>query len=136
MSLLSLAASRSVLLAASGYFLVCGVSAILFPQSWLWAAGLSTTVTTELHLAFGVIGAYLCAFAFGAYVASGHPANHTGLISTLVAGNVLDFVVTLRAITQEQLPIVQGSIFVVVTIVWSTLLVLALLSARKTGDAQ
>lgn len=131
MSLLSLTASRSVLLAASAYFLVCGVSAITFPQSWLWVAGLSTTVTTELHLTFGVIGAYLCAFAFGAYVASGHPANHTGLISTLVAGNVLDFAVTLHAITRGDLPVLQGSAFLVVAVVWSTLLVMVFMSAHK-----
>jgi hypothetical protein len=134
MSLLSVSASRSVLLASSVYFFICGISAVFFPVSWLWAAGLPGPMTTELHLAFGVIGAYLCAFGVGAYIASGHPGNHLGLILTLIAGNAFDFLVTLRAVTAGQLPVLNGTLFLVVAVVWATLLVLAWASERQASN--
>lgn len=125
MSLVNLSGARAVLRFCSAYFLVCGVSAIWFPASWLWSSGLPTGLSNELTLAFGVIGAYMLAMAAGAYVASTNPAQHSGLILTLAIANALDFLVTLRAVLLGGLPALNGTAFLVVAVVWATLLCLA-----------
>lgn len=132
MALLQTSSARSILIACSVYFAACGLSATFFPSSWLWVSGLPTTLTNELQLTFGVIGAYLLALAFGAYLASRKPDLHKGVILTLIVGNILDFAVTLRAVVSGLLPILNGTVFLVVTVVWATLLVLA--RAAKTTE--
>lgn len=117
--------ARTILLATALYFAVCGVSAVVAPSLWLWASGLPTSVSTELGLTFGVIGAYLCALAVGAVIASVDPRRHGGLIITLIVANIFDFGVTLRAVIAGTLPALNGALFVAVTIVWSTLLSIA-----------
>lgn len=125
MALLLPSSARTVLLACSIYFAVCGLTAAFFPASWLWVSGLPTVLSNELYLTFGVIGAYLLALAVGAYLASKDPCRHQGVIATLFFGNVLDFAVTLRAVVNGLLPVANGTLFLVVTVVWSTLLALA-----------
>ena len=129
--------ARTILLATALYFAVCGISASAAPSMWLWASGLATSVSTELQLAFGVIGAYLCALAVGAAIASIDPHKHGGLIITLIVGNIFDFGVTLRAVISGALPAINGALFVAVTIVWSTLLTIAWwMGHRSSEDAQ
>jgi hypothetical protein len=123
--------ARTILLSTALYFAICGLSAILAPSLWLWASGLPTPISNELGLAFGVVGAYLSAFSVGALIASLEPRSHSGLILTLIAGNVFDFIVTLRAVVAGSLPTVNGAIFVAVTIIWSTLLTIAWFESRR-----
>jgi hypothetical protein len=125
--------ARVILLATALYFTVCGLSAILAPWLWLWASGLPTAISNELGLVFGVIGAYLLAFAVGATIASMHPRLHGGLILTLIAANVFDFVVTLRAVVAGLLPTLNGAIFIAATIVWATLLTIAWVDSRHSS---
>lgn len=123
--------ARIILLATAVYFFVCGLSAILAPWLWLWASGLPTSISNELGLAFGVVGAYLLALAVGASIASIHPRLHGGVILTLIVANAFDFIVTLRAVVAGLLPTVNGAIFIAATIVWATLLTIAWVDSRR-----
>lgn len=126
--------TRNVLWAAAAYFGACGASAIFYPASWLFVSGLPTAVSTELGLAFGVVGAYLLALAFGAGISALAPRKHAGLILTLVVGNVLDFCVTLKAVVAQQLPILNGGLFIAVTIAWAVLLGVAYVHVKRAHD--
>lgn len=100
------------------YFLACGASAIFYPSLWLLSAGLPTAMTPELELVFGVAGVYLLALAYGAWRAAKSPCTEQGVISVLLAANIIDCIVTLRAVISGSLPTLNGVLFVVVTIVW------------------
>ena len=117
--------SHAVLIAFAAYLFICGISAILFPASWLWSAGLSTMLTQELRLVFSVLGSYLVALAVGSWIASRHPSEHQGIILVLLASQVLDFLSTLKAVFDSALPRVPGTAFLVVTVIWSTVLCIA-----------
>lgn len=125
MSLVTRAGARSILSVFSAYLALCGLSAIVLPSSWLWVSGLSTTVSNELGLTFGVIGAYMLALSAGAFLASFDPIRHSGITLTLVIAQVCDFLVTLRAVFQGSLPALNGTGFLIVTVLWMTLLFLA-----------
>jgi hypothetical protein len=125
MSLVNASGAQTILRASVVYFGICGASAIWFPTSWLWVSGLPTSVPNELSVAFGVIGAYMLALAAGAYMASRDPVRHSGITATLIIANACDFLVTLRAVLQGGLPAVNGSLFLVVAVTWTTLLFLA-----------
>lgn len=127
--------TRNVLWATAAYFTACGASAVFYPASWLFFSGLPTAVSTELGLAFGVVGAYLLALAFGAALSALAPQKHAGLILTLVVGNVLDFCVTLKAVVAQQLPILNGGLFIAVTIAWAVLLSVAYVHVKRTHGA-
>lgn len=131
MSLTDRQSARSVLWASAIYFFACALSAIFLPSSWLWASGLPTAVSNELALAFAVFGAYLMALGVGAIIASIAPEKNSGLILTLLLCNAFDFVSTLSAVIRGALPPINGAILVAVTLIWSTLLFLAWLSARR-----
>jgi hypothetical protein len=123
--------SRSILTLFSVYLLFCGLSAIFFPTSWIWASGLTAVTTPELSLVFGVLGVYLTALAIGSWVASRAPADNHGVIITLLASQVLDFLFTIKGVFSGALPRLQGTGFLVVTVVFSTLLCVTLRQSKK-----
>jgi hypothetical protein len=125
--------TRQILWSSAVYFAACGISAIAYPASWLFVSGLPTTVSTELSLAFGVVGAYLLAFAFGSGISALAPGKHPGLILTLVVGNIFDFCVTLKAVVAQELPILNGGLFIAVTVAWAVLLGLVYVSVKRTA---
>lgn len=131
MPIISAHGSRTVLLAASVYFAVCGLSALCIPISWLWASGLPTEISPVTRVTFGVIGAYLCALAVGAMIARSNPRTNRGLTLTLAIANLFDFVVTLQAIISGQLPALNGGLFVAIAMVWATLLTLVWQASRR-----
>lgn len=114
--------TSSVLMAFTFYLGVCGVSALFFPVSWLWVAGLSTTVSPESALVFGVLGAYLLSLAVGAWLAARNVRAHRGIVWVLLISQILDFLTTVSAVFDGALPRLQGTGFLVVTVVWGTLL--------------
>lgn len=124
---------HTILWSAAAYFAACGLSAILYPTSWLFVSGLPTTLSNELQLAFGVVGAYLLAMAFGGVIAALAPGRHAGVIATLVVANVLDFVVTLKAVVAHQLPMINGGLFLAVTIGWAWALALVYIGVKRAG---
>lgn len=131
MPLISSNGSRSILLATSIYFAACGLSALFIPVSWLWASGLPTEVSPVTGVAFGVIGAYLCALAVGGMIARSNPHANLGVILTLAVANLFDFIVTLGAILRGQLPALNGGLFLAVAMIWTTLLSLVWLESRR-----
>lgn len=133
MSLISPKGSRSILLGASVYFALCGLSAILWPVSWLWASGLPTTLSPVLTVLFEVLGAYLCSLAIGSLIAYKSPQVNSGLILTLVLANAFDFMATLGALIRGDLPALNGGLFLAVAMVWTTLLVLVWLAAKENS---
>lgn len=110
--------SATTLWLLSIYFFACGASAVFYPTLWLLSAGLPATMTPELELVFGVAGVYLLALAYGAWRAARSPNTEGGIIAVLLAANIIDCVVTLRATVSGALPTVNGLLFVAVTIVW------------------
>ncbi|MEY4670048.1 MAG: hypothetical protein RL518_2747 [Pseudomonadota bacterium] len=115
--------ASTVLWASVLYFGLCGLSAIFYPTSWLFVAGLPTSaLSTELHIVFGTLGGYLLALAFGAGIAALSPLKHPGVIITLLVGNILDFCVTLKAVVAQELPAINGGIFLAVAMTWAVLL--------------
>jgi hypothetical protein len=131
MALLSIPSTRTILLSVACYFAACGLSAIFMPVSWLWVSGLPTEISNELGLTFGVVGAYLLALACGSLIAAANPPGNSGLILTLMIANVFDFLVTLKAVMNHQLPKWNGIGFLIVTVILSTLLTLAWRAASK-----
>ncbi len=123
---------RTVLCASVVYFAACGVSAILYPVSWLYVSGLpSTALSSELQVAFSALGAYLTALAFGAGIAALHPLKHPGVIFVLLVGNILDFCVTLKAVVAQQLPIMNGGLFLAIAMTWAVLLGVSYLYVKR-----
>lgn len=123
---------RTVLWATVAYCGACGLTAIAYPVSWLFVSGLPTTMTAELQLAFGALGAYLLALAFGAGLAAIHPLKHPGIIFTLGIGNFLDFCVTLKAVVAQQLPILNGGLFLAIAMAWTVLLGVSYIYVKRT----
>jgi len=116
---------KSILSAFAVYLLACGLSAIAYPKVWLWTAGLPTVVSSELGLVFGVLGVYLISLSIGAFIASRNPSLHRGVILILLLSQILDFLCTLNAVYAGSLPRLQGTVFLVATVVWSTVLSIA-----------
>lgn len=125
MTVINESGARKVLTAFAAYLFICGGSAIFFPASWLWTAGLHTAVSPELGLVFGVLGSYLLSLSIGAWVASRSPVKHQGIIAVLLASQICDFFATLLAVYNGSLPRLSGTGFLVVTVIWSTVLGLA-----------
>ena len=117
--------ARRIVRACGVYFLICGLSALFFPASWLWAAGLPTTLSGELVLTFGVIGAFMLSLAGAAFLATANQAHYSGVTVTLMLANICDCVVTLRSVLLGGLPLAQGLVFVAVAGAWSAALLLA-----------
>jgi hypothetical protein len=127
---------RTVLWASMAYFGLCGLSAILYPVSWLLVSGLpSAALSSELKVAFGALGAYLLALAFGAGLAAIHPLKHPGVIVTLLVGNILDFCVTLKAVVAQQLPALNGGLFLAIAMTWAALLGVTYLYVTRAHPA-
>lgn len=125
--------TKTVLWSSVVYFASCGISAIVYPISWLIVSGLPrTALTSELEVAFGALGAYLLALAIGAGIAAFHPLKHPGLILILALGNFLDFCVTLKAVVAQQLPIVNGGLFLVVAMTWSVVIGISYLYVKRS----
>jgi hypothetical protein len=131
MSLISPKGARSILLGASVYFALCGLSAIFWPVSWLWASGLPTTLSPVLTVLFQVLGVYLCALAAGSLIACKSPQVNSGLILTLALANAFDFIATLGSLIRGDLPALNGGLFLAVSMIWTTLLALVWLQAQE-----
>ena len=113
---------RTILMACSIYLMICGLSAIFLPTSWLWAAGLPTDSAPTLNLVFSVLGAYLAALSIGAWLASSDPVDHKGIIIVLLCSQAFDCLCTMWAIYSGSLPVATGSVFIIATVVWFSLL--------------
>jgi hypothetical protein len=123
---------RTVLWSSMVYFAACGLSAIFYPVSWLLVSGLPTTaLSSELQVAFGTLGAFLLALGFGAGIAALHPLKHPSVIVILLLGNTLDFCVTLKAIVAQQLPTVNGGLFLAIAMTWAVLLSVTYLYVKR-----
>jgi hypothetical protein len=123
---------RMVLWSSVVYFAACGLSAIVYPVSWLVVSGLPTAaLSSELQVAFGTLGAYLLALGFGAGLAAIHPLKHSGVIFILMIGNALDFCVTLKAVVAQQLPVLNGGLFLAVAMTWTALLGVTYLYVKR-----
>lgn len=122
---------RTVLWASVAYFAACGLSAIVYPVSWLFVSGLPTTMTSELKLAFGALGAFMLSLGCGASIAAAHPLKHPGVIFTLLLGNLFDFCVTLKAVVAQELPILNGGLFLAIAMTWTVLLGVSYLYVKR-----
>lgn len=120
----------TILWSVTIYFWVSGLSAIFYPISWLIVAGLPTALTNELSLAFAVAGTFMLTLGVAGIMAAINPHKQTALILTLMTANLIDFVVTLRAVVLGQLPMVRGALFLAVAMTWAVLLALALFASE------
>jgi hypothetical protein len=122
----------TLLWVCAGYFAVCGASALFWPNSWLYLAGLPVAATNEIVVLFGVVGTYMLALALAATIAACNPQRQLGIIVTLGAANLLDLMVTVRSLALGQLPMLQGLAFCLVALAW----VLSLGAALIALDSQ
>jgi hypothetical protein len=86
---------------------------------------------SELQITFSTLGGYLLALAFGAGLAATHPLKNPGVIFTLLVGNILDFCVTLKAVVAQQLPILNGGLFLAIAMTWAVLLGVAYFYVKR-----
>lgn len=114
--------SSRILHFTATYFFLCGASAIVYPESWLFVSELPLEIPPTLAMVFSVLGGYLVAIGFGATIAARDPLRNAGLVLMLTVANVIDFGVTLKGIITGQLPLGPGMLFLVVTIIFSWLL--------------
>lgn len=121
----------TILWSVTIYFWICGISAIFYPVSWLVVAGLPTILTNELALVFSVAGTFMLTLGVAGIMAAINPHKQTALVLTLMAANLIDFLVTLRAIVLEQLPMVRGALFLAVAMTWAVLLALVLFASEE-----
>jgi hypothetical protein len=126
--------SKAILWSLCGYFFLCGASALLYPESWLILSGLPSTVSNEMGLVFGTLGSFLLALCYGAGRAALFPSSNVGVIATLLVANLLDFLVTLKALVAQSLPFLNGALFLIITIVWVTLLVPVYFRAHRGSE--
>jgi hypothetical protein len=122
--------TTSVLWVTALYYLACGVSAITYPKIWLIVSGLPSEVSNELALAFGVAGVYLLTMAAAATLSALNPLTHRSLIFILIVGNLIDFAVTLKAVVAHSLPIINGGLFIAVTVAFAVFLSMAYVKTR------
>jgi|694.fasta_scaffold05946_10 hypothetical protein len=120
------------------YYCACGLSAIFIPSLWLLAAGLSTEMTPEaqsvLWLVFGVAGVYLLTMAFGATLGAISPSTRRPLLLTLAVGNLIDFVITLKAVVAGSLNMISGGLFLAVAAAFGVLLFISYVKARLAAE--
>jgi hypothetical protein len=136
MTVMNESGARTVMIAFAAYLFVCSISAIFFPVSWLWTAGLNTLISPELGLVFSVLGSYLLSLSIGAWIASRSPAKHRGIIAVLLASQICDFFATLLAVYSGSLPRLPGTGFLVLTVIWSTVLGLAWYTCATPENTQ
>jgi hypothetical protein len=127
--------SKLILWSLCGYFFLCGSSALFYPESWLILSGLPSIVSREMGLVFGTLGGFLLALCYGAGRAALSPSSNVGVLAVLLVANLLDFLVTLKAMMAQTLPFLPGALFLIVTIVWVTLLVPIYLRAFRSAGA-
>lgn len=120
------------------YYCSCGLSAIFIPRLWLIAAGLRPELTPEtqavLWLVFGVAGVYLLTMAFAAALGAIAPSTRRPLLITLAVGNLLDFVVTLKAVVAGSLNMLSGGLFLAMAAAFGVLLFISYVQARMAGE--
>jgi hypothetical protein len=90
-------------------------------------------MTNELSLVFSLAGTFMLSLGVAGIVAAINPHKQTGLIVTLMVANLVDFLVTLRAIVLGQLPMVQGALFLAVAMTWVVLIALVLFASESRG---
>lgn len=116
------------------YYSACGLSAIFFPSLWLMLSALprefAPEAQTVVGLVFGVAGVYLLTMAFAAGLGALVPNTRRPLLLTLAVGNVLDFVVTLKAVVAGSLNFFSGSLFVATAATFAALLSISYVKAR------
>ncbi len=88
-----------------------------------------------MGLVFGTLGGFLLALCYGAGRAALSPSSNVGVLAVLLVANLLDFLVTLKAMMAQTLPFLPGALFLIVTIVWVTLLVPIYLRAFRSAGA-
>lgn len=120
----------TILWSVTVYFWACGLSAIFYPVSWLAVAGLPTVMTNELALAFAVAGTFMLSMGMAGVIAAINPHKQLGLIVVLMTANLIDFLVTLRAVVLGQLPMLRGALFLAVAMAWAVLLALVLFNSN------
>lgn len=104
-------AQSYILVLLGVYYALCSLSALFTPTVWIVVAGISLTSTPQTGLLFGVIGAYMGAVSYAAFIASRIKTERSGLIRIILLANILDAFITARAIYQEVLPLTPGLCF-------------------------
>jgi peroxiredoxin len=101
-------------LAASVYFLACGLSALFAPGLWWLAAGLPAQ---QVPLLMGVIGTLMLSLSAGALAAAASPSQW-GLPLVLFIACALDALLVLHALLVGTLPALNGLSFLLLDGVW------------------
>jgi hypothetical protein len=123
-----------VVFAAGFYFLLCGISALLWPSSWYYLAGISGV---RLDVSLGVIGVMMIALGVSACLTvrgTSDPRSLMPIFVSLLVANLGDLLVVLYYTLQTQLPAFNGICFILVDLTWVWLLWRVRPSPLLAGD--
>lgn len=93
------------------YYLFCGLTGVLIPESWFWAAGMDRALP---GLLIQITGALLLAVGFGFWRAANSYALLPGLIFVAFWASGFDALVVASGMWRGELGALQGAGFLVV----------------------
>lgn len=120
-----------ILALASLYFSICGISAILWPESWYYTAGLIIENDNSTTLVLAVCGGMMVGLAVGGFSSIYFKRDTFSITIALLAANIADLLIVFYMTYNQYLPKVNGVIFGVVDAIWCLLLTLYLKSIGK-----
>lgn len=97
------------------YYLLCGASAIFWPQSWYWACGI---VIPGGDVLLATIGALMLSLAYASWKAINRPDLQPIVLRTLLVANIADLLTVVFALYRNQLPIFNAVTFIGVAAGW------------------
>jgi hypothetical protein len=113
---------------AAGYYLLCGATAIAWPQCWYWATDLYIPGVEPLLAA---VGALMLALTYAAWQTQRQPACEALVLRTLLVANAADLITVAVALIRGQLPVPNALIFIAVAVTWCYFINRAI--SRTTG---
>ena len=108
--------AKKLLTLASVYFAICGITAIFFPQSWYWAAGVGGE---EWNLPLAIVGGMMMGLSVAGFGAVQHLDKAAPVVYGLIAANVCDAAIVISYTSTHALPLINGLILALVDLIWA-----------------
>lgn len=107
--------TRLLLKLSSAYFLLCGATAILWPSSWYFVAGI-TEYSWNLPLA--IVGAMMLGLSAASFFAQARPEESAAIIIGLIVANLIDALIVAYYTFVGPLPLFNGIAFICLDTGW------------------
>ena len=113
------------------YYLICGTTALFYPQTWDIVAGLNST---SPPLLMAVIGTLMIGQSAGALLVAFGPQKHWGVLVVLIVSTFLDLLIVISAIGAKELPLLNALGFIFIDLVCLILFTAILVAIRKMNS--